>query len=475
MIRSSALLLLGALMLAGFALADYSLDERQREYTPYALGDFAAARFAVYGLLPDVYRTPQKETAKPLSRLDAVQLLRDAFGWNTEDVMNIPFRDVDEEYREAVSWAYSNGIVKGRTATEFGTYHVTEQAFVTMLLNALGFQRKFTYGEAFPFAESVGLPRPAGLSASFSLGDALLYLQATLHMTGPGGKPMRDRMNIPPAIEEDPEWNQAAFPSGIVLYPVSFEDAEAQIEQATRYLPLWIDVSVAAMSPQDVKALREQFNGPAGNAWYLNRIQEDCLYQDSWTETELFRAGRQTMTLRFPFNEAWKLACDVDDAFSCFEDETLSREADQFYRQYVAKAKTPKDAVYRAKEAIVSHAHYAAMEGARSGPASYPRDAHSIIGFFRDGGIVCDGYAKVFQYLMHRAGVPCVVCYGSTISREDAENDETDHAWNKVQIGGKWLNMDICWADTGWGATFDLRDNEHYEQFRHWSATHTGL
>ena len=178
---SAVVFLLASLLLAVPALADLSLDPRQVDtYEPYTLGDLAAARFAVYGLLPDVYRTPQKDTAKPLSRLDAVRLLRDAFGHDSEDMMNIPFRDVDEDYREAVSWAYSNGIVKGRTATEFGTYHVTEQAFLTMLLNALGFQRKFTYAEAFQFAQSVGLSRPLGISDTFSLGDAMLYFQQVL-------------------------------------------------------------------------------------------------------------------------------------------------------------------------------------------------------------------------------------------------------------------------------------------------------
>ena len=229
--------LLVSLLLAVPALADLSLDRREVEtYDPYTLGDLAAARFAVYGLLPDAYRTPQKDTAKPLSRLDAVTLLRDAFGHPDTDIMNIPFRDVDEEHREAVSWAYSSGIVKGYSATEFGTYHVTEQAFLTMLLNALGFQRKFTYAEAFDFAESVGLSRPLGISDTFSLGDAMLYLQEVLQMTTPNGKPMRQKLNIPADVLEMSGYKQVTFPAVVALYPASIEDAVAQIELATHYL-----------------------------------------------------------------------------------------------------------------------------------------------------------------------------------------------------------------------------------------------
>ena len=517
----AVLLLAASLPASAFAAEkNLSLDYCERESTlPYTLGDLAAARFAVYGLLGDEYRTPQKNTAKPLSRLDAVFLLRAAFGCPNNDLLNIPFKDVDEEHREAVSWAYTSGIVKGRSATEFGVYHVTEQAFLTMLLNALGFQRKFTYADAFTFAESVGLSRPLGISRTFSLGDAMLYLQQVLGMTASNGKSMRLRMHIPATMEDAPERKQVSFPSRITLSPASLEDAEAQIELATHYLPDFIEVQSGALSIRDIKALYAKFSAEEadGDVWYVNRIQDEYLYADIWElptryeltdeEIELYDAtaddlkdrhtagllsdeafsdemdtlritwltGGEAVTLQFSYNEAWELACDVDDAFTCYEDETLSREADQFYTRYVAKARGPRDAVYKAKNAIVSSAHYAGTKGIKDGYVYYPMDSHSIVGFFNNGAIVCDGYAKVFQYLMHRAGVPCVVCYGSTISRENAENGETDHAWNKVQINGEWLNMDVCWADTGWPLTFDLKNNDHYASYRHWLVTHTGL
>ena len=483
-VRCSALFLLASLLLAVPALADLSLDRGQLEISaPYTLGDLAAARFAVYGLLPDVYRTPQKDTAKPLSRLDAVQLLRDAFGFDSEDMMNIPFRDVDEDHREAVSWAYSNGIAKGRTATEFGTYPVTEQAFVTMLLNALGFQRQFSYGEASAFGESVGLSRPLGISDTFSLGDAALYLQQVLRMTAANGKSMRLRMTLPADTEDARA--QTAFPAVVALYPVSLADAEAQMDLATHYLPDRIEVYSGAISVRDVKTLYEKFSAEEknGGVWYVNRILEDYVYADfqelsaryepSGEETDFYDGG--VLMLRFFYNPAWELACDADDAFSYFADEELSRAANAFYQKYLDRARSPRDAVDKAKRAIVHRARYAGTKGVRDGAVYYADEAHSIVGFFKDGTIVCDGYANVFQYLMHRAGVPCVVCYGSTVSREDAEEGIKDHAWNKVQIGGKWLNMDICWADTGWPVAFDLKDNEFYAQFRHWLITHRML
>ena len=75
-----------AFSLAAFALADNScsMDKQEKESElAYTFGDLAAARFAVYGILDRQYRTPQKETAEPLSRLEAIRLLWNAFADDT--------------------------------------------------------------------------------------------------------------------------------------------------------------------------------------------------------------------------------------------------------------------------------------------------------------------------------------------------------------------------------------------------------
>ena len=519
-LRFSALIFMAALFLSTRSLAALSMDEHTKEsWEPYTFGDLAAARFAVYGLLGDEYRTPNPTAAAPLSRPEAVKFLRSAFGHEEDPAGSFPFTDVGEEYASAVSWAYSNRIAGGCAPTLFGTYPVTEQAFVTMLLNAMGFRGQFTYAEAFSFAHSVGLSRPVGLSRTFSLGDAALYLQEALNMTLPGGTSMRVRMNIPLYMENTPERKQTTFPANMNLYPVSWEDAQAQMELATRYLPQSVTVYPDNWSTDELFDLYQQYvaDSKKGNVWYVNRILDGYAIQpylktvdyeltdeqagqftevmtaldEKWAggylskqeyeqETMTARilnrfAAVQSLTLVIRYNEAWKLACDVDDAFTFFADETLSRQADAFYHQYVAEAASDRDAIFKAKNAVVNRASYARSVRYENGYAVYPDEAHSITGFFQDGQIVCDGYAKVFQYLMHRAGVNCVVVFGSTISKEYADNSSMDHAWNKVLLDGKWLNMDLCWADTGWPTTFDLKDNDYYARYRHWLVTHTDL
>lgn len=56
-----------------------------------------------------------------------------------------------------------------------------------------------------------------------------------------------------------------------------------------------------------------------------------------------------------------------------------------------------------------------------------------------DGKSVCAGYARAFQYLMQRLGIPCYYCTGYA---------GEDHAWNIVRLDGSYRNVDVTWDDT---------------------------
>lgn len=51
---------------------------------------------------------------------------------------------------------------------------------------------------------------------------------------------------------------------------------------------------------------------------------------------------------------------------------------------------------------------------------------------------VCAGYAKAFQYLMQRLGVPTYLCAGSAGEL---------HAWNIIKLGDNYYNVDCTWDD----------------------------
>lgn len=53
---------------------------------------------------------------------------------------------------------------------------------------------------------------------------------------------------------------------------------------------------------------------------------------------------------------------------------------------------------------------------------------------------VCAGYARAFQYILHRMGLFCTYVTGKT-------SEGGDHAWNIVRMGDQYYNVDVTWGD----------------------------
>lgn len=51
---------------------------------------------------------------------------------------------------------------------------------------------------------------------------------------------------------------------------------------------------------------------------------------------------------------------------------------------------------------------------------------------------VCDGYAKLFQYICQDIGIPCIRVIGNF-------DQNRGHAWNNVYIDGSWYGVDVTW------------------------------
>ena len=73
-----------------------------------------------------------------------------------------------------------------------------------------------------------------------------------------------------------------------------------------------------------------------------------------------------------------------------------------------------------------------------------------------EGKSVCAGYARAYQYLMQRLGIPCYYCTGYA---------GTDHAWNIVALDDGYYNVDLTWDDTPGGEYdyFNKTDQEYAE------------
>jgi len=55
------------------------------------------------------------------------------------------------------------------------------------------------------------------------------------------------------------------------------------------------------------------------------------------------------------------------------------------------------------------------------------------------GQTVCAGYARAYQYLMQKLGIPCYYCTGYA---------GANHAWNIISLDDGYYNVDTTWDDT---------------------------
>ena len=67
--------------------------------------------------------------------------------------------------------------------------------------------------------------------------------------------------------------------------------------------------------------------------------------------------------------------------------------------------------------------------------------AHSVIGIFSKQCAVCDGISKTVKLVLNALNIPCIVVAGQSAFEEDNGN----HAWNIVKIGGKAYHLDTTW------------------------------
>lgn len=63
------------------------------------------------------------------------------------------------------------------------------------------------------------------------------------------------------------------------------------------------------------------------------------------------------------------------------------------------------------------------------------------------GKAQCAGYAYLFEYLCKYTGIDATYVTGCA-GHSDGECGWACHAWNKVQLAGKWYYLDICWNDS---------------------------
>ena len=65
---------------------------------------------------------------------------------------------------------------------------------------------------------------------------------------------------------------------------------------------------------------------------------------------------------------------------------------------------------------------------------------HNMIGALLNGSTVCEGYSKLYLFLLNYAGIRALYVSGKTVGGSSG-----GHAWNMVQISGTWYHVDVTW------------------------------
>ena len=69
---------------------------------------------------------------------------------------------------------------------------------------------------------------------------------------------------------------------------------------------------------------------------------------------------------------------------------------------------------------------------------------YNIYGALVEKLCVCEGYARSMKYLLDSLDIPCTIVIGKGTN---SEGQTENHAWNYVQVDGKWYAIDATWDD----------------------------
>lgn len=445
------LILVGGLSLPAYAASDKEAFSdavwRNGKYDS-TLGDMAGRKLYVYGIVNSFTEIPEGGTDADIylvsddtaTRLDTALYLYRICGTQPEN--ECPFSDVPEGYTEAVAWLYEAGVTKGIGNNLYGVGSITEYQLLVMLSRYFGWESE-SYDAVFYLADSLELLPLGQEDDVFTYGELYQLLSA-----------MIDRLVPERAVPVRPE---VSIPESIALTAESYRSAEKQIRAALQYLPGTITVQFTDACPQEDMELFEQhydwFYGdkelPIIGA--LNRSYVSPYFLTSYSN------GRYKLWMSH-YCDAYQAYSDSLNWLRVYEDTSYSEALTEFTAQYLAPIKSVSsqyDRVVKAHDLLCSLAAYDYSE-------YFNKDrpqAHDLLGFMESRKVVCDGYAKTFQWMLYYLGIDSYEVVGKATGEV--------HAWNKALLDGAWYNVDVCWDDSWYYRTFLLKSDTHFENNFH--------
>lgn len=69
---------------------------------------------------------------------------------------------------------------------------------------------------------------------------------------------------------------------------------------------------------------------------------------------------------------------------------------------------------------------------------------YNLYGAIVETRVVCEGYSRMFKYIMDGLNIPCILVSGTATN---SESQTELHAWNYVELNGQWYAIDVTWND----------------------------
>lgn len=133
----------------------------------------------------------------------------------------------------------------------------------------------------------------------------------------------------------------------------------------------------------------------------------------------------------------------IDCAIETNETSRLSEDELKTYTRVIELADTLKA---ETEEQTVKNMHdYLVLKHAYPMSFRDRNELHRLAYALDNVYCVCDGYAKSFYFIGKAAGLEVKLVHGKVYTETAGWQD---HSWNKVQIGGKWYNLDVTLDDS---------------------------
>ena len=392
-----------------------------------------------------------------------------------------PFRDVkaSDYYYDAVLWAVKQGITSGTSATTFSPDATcTRGQIITFLYRAEGspaagaavnlsdvpatayYATPITWAVTHGIADKASCFNPdaacprgqiitfifnaeAGETISSSAAVQAVNRMTGLDLTDAGltdGTMTSDDMAMletavmdAKGIEMQAVKAEIGAPDTINLYADTLADAEAQIEQALRYVPETITVTGAAAD-----ALYSKYSN------WQSRGEEIPLFIsviDAWASNLLtVTQNGSTVTFRILYNDGWYAYADIQDWLRVYDDQAFSSRLSDFAETYlepIAERNLSDVETVRAVRDLyidLCDYDYASIDSMTSG--RYTPTSHTLRGLLDDGLMVCDGYAMALNFALSYLDIPSFSVWAK-------ESAYLGHIWNRVQVDGTWYAIDM--------------------------------